>query len=62
MAGKKKQIQGPAGWAVITNWLAAKGLKAFPFQEEAWQMYLEGQSGIINAPTGFGKTVSISRS
>lgn len=47
------------GERVIRDWLGAKGLKPFPFQEEAWQMYAEGQSGIINAPTGFGKTFSV---
>lgn len=47
------------GLEVISNWLSAKGLKAFPFQEETWQMHLEGLSGIVNAPTGFGKTYSV---
>lgn len=47
------------GLQVITDWLASKELKPFPFQEETWQMYVEGQSGIVNAPTGYGKTYSV---
>ena len=51
--------QQNTGHQIITNWLSAKGFKAFSFQEEAWQMYVEGLSGIVNAPTGFGKTYSV---
>lgn len=47
------------GLEIITNWLSAKGLQPFAFQEEAWQMHTEGLSGIVNAPTGFGKTYSV---
>jgi ATP-dependent Lhr-like helicase len=37
------------------NWFAARQWKPFPFQREAWQAYLEGKSGVVNAPTGSGK-------
>ncbi|QDK37265.1 ligase-associated DNA damage response DEXH box helicase [Bdellovibrio sp. NC01] len=30
--------------------------KPFPFQEEAWQAYLSGESGLLHVPTGSGKT------
>lgn len=30
--------------------------KPFPFQEEAWQAYLAGESGLLHVPTGSGKT------
>jgi ATP-dependent helicase Lhr and Lhr-like helicase len=36
-----------------------KGFKAFPYQEEAWQHIINGKSGLVNAPTGTGKTFSI---
>ncbi len=49
----------PNGFDVIRAWLAEKGLQPFAFQEEAWQHYAEGLSGIVNAPTGFGKTFSV---
>lgn len=51
--------QRSGGWKVVTSWLAAKELKPFKFQEDAWKAYLQGKSGIVNAPTGFGKTFSL---
>jgi len=41
------------------QWFEQKGWKAFPFQREAWQAYLEGHHGLVNAPTGSGKTYSL---
>ncbi len=41
------------------QWFKEKGWKAFPFQEEAWTSYLEGANGLVNAPTGSGKTYSL---
>jgi len=39
--------------------MAAEGRQPFAFQEEAWQYILEGRSGLVNAPTGCGKTFSV---
>ncbi len=39
--------------------MKAAGNKPFDFQKESWQKYEDGFSGIINAPTGFGKTFSV---
>lgn len=47
------------GHTVITDWLTRKGFTAFAFQEETWQHIAEGASGLVNAPTGFGKTYSV---
>ncbi len=47
------------GWQVITEWLAARDRKPFTFQEDAWKHYLQGRSGLVNAPTGYGKTFSL---
>lgn len=41
------------------QWFTSNGWKVFPFQQEAWQAYLSGKSGIVNAPTGSGKTYSL---
>ena len=41
------------------DWFHANDWKPFPFQLEAWGKYLSGYSGMINAPTGFGKTYSL---
>src|ERR1700710_676990 len=40
------------------SWLASSGRVAFAFQREAWLAYLRGESGLINAPTGTGKTLA----
>jgi ATP-dependent Lhr-like helicase len=37
-------------------WFAAQGWRAFPFQDEVWNAYARGESGLIHAPTGMGKT------
>jgi ATP-dependent helicase Lhr and Lhr-like helicase len=41
------------------DWFAHQGWKPFDFQLEAWQAHGEGKSGIVNAPTGSGKTYSL---
>jgi len=53
------QLEKSKGFLVITQWLAAKGLAPFPFQQQAWQHILRGDSGLVNAPTGCGKTYSV---
>jgi len=41
------------------DWFATQNWTPFPFQEEAWQRHLSGESGVVNAPTGSGKTYSL---
>ena len=41
------------------RWFASKGWKVFPFQTSAWKHYQDGFNGIVNAPTGSGKTYSL---
>lgn len=41
------------------SWFKSKKWKAFPFQLETWQACEEGYSGIVNAPTGSGKTYAL---
>jgi ATP-dependent Lhr-like helicase len=55
------QTSDPAGPSLIDAadaWLASEGRRAFDFQHEAWLAYLAGGSGLINAPTGTGKTLA----
>ena len=40
-------------------WFEANEWKAFPFQIQAWNAYWKRENGIVNAPTGSGKTLSI---
>lgn len=53
------QLENSKGYHVVSAWLQSKGYKAFMYQEEAWQHIIDGKSGLINAPTGTGKTFSI---
>jgi ATP-dependent helicase Lhr and Lhr-like helicase len=41
------------------EWFEGRGWTPFPFQIEAWEAYLNGKSGLVNAPTGSGKTYSL---
>ena len=36
-----------------------KSWKPSPFQQQAWDAYLKGYSGLIHAPTGTGKTLAV---
>jgi len=53
------QLQQSKGFNVIKQWLAEKGLSPFPFQQQTWQHIIQGESGLVNAPTGCGKTFSV---
>ena len=53
------QIERTKGYKEIIAWMKASGNAPFDFQREAWQEYNEGFSGIVNAPTGYGKTFSV---
>ena len=39
-------------------WFASRGWTVFPFQREVWDAYLAGQSGLVHAATGTGKTLA----
>lgn len=52
-------MQKSKGYHIITQWLAIKGLHPFPFQEETWLHINKNKSGLVNAPTGCGKTFSV---
>lgn len=41
------------------DWFESRGWKPFPFQIDTWKAYLDGKSGLVNAPTGSGKTYSL---
>lgn len=53
------QLKESRGYRIISNWLEGKSFKAFAYQEEAWQQIINGKSGLVNAPTGTGKTFSV---
>ncbi|WP_373014500.1 ligase-associated DNA damage response DEXH box helicase [Mucilaginibacter sp.] len=47
------------GQQVIQQWYKQKRWKQFPFQKEMESVYLSGYSGLLNAPTGSGKTFAL---
>ncbi len=47
------------GYKTIAAWMTAEGRQPFAFQEETWEHILAGRSGLVNAPTGCGKTFSV---
>ena len=53
------KLQSSAGYTVISNWLSEKGNQPFLFQQQTWQQILNKKSGLVNAPTGYGKTFSV---
>jgi ATP-dependent Lhr-like helicase len=45
------------GWAEPAEaWFAARGWTPFDFQRDVWEAYRRGESGLIHAATGTGKT------
>ncbi|MCM5570835.1 ligase-associated DNA damage response DEXH box helicase [Burkholderiaceae bacterium FT117] len=44
--------------AAADRWFAARGLKPFAFQREVWRAMRDGESGLLHATTGAGKTWS----
>jgi ATP-dependent Lhr-like helicase len=47
------------GFNVIQQWMADKNISPFRFQIETWKKFGNGYSGMVVAPTGFGKTYSV---
>jgi ATP-dependent Lhr-like helicase len=54
-----KTLQQSQGYKIINDWMASKGHVPFKFQEQTWAKYHNGYSGMVVAPTGFGKTFSV---
>ncbi len=53
------QLHQSPGYKTITHWLSQNQRKPFDFQELAWQHIMDNKSGLVNAPTGCGKTYSV---
>lgn len=47
------------GYRVIHHWMQSHGQTPFRFQLKTWEKYHNGFSGMVVAPTGFGKTFSV---
>ena len=47
------------GYQIIKKWMDEKDRKPFSFQSETWFKFSNNYSGMVIAPTGFGKTFSV---
>ena len=54
-----QKFEQSEGYQIIQRWLKEKGMTPFTFQKETWQRFSNGYSGMVVAPTGFGKTYSV---
>lgn len=52
-------IRSTPGYSIVKDWFQSLGNQPFSFQEESWQRFHDGYSGLVIAPTGFGKTFSV---
>ncbi|HEU4850846.1 MAG TPA: ligase-associated DNA damage response DEXH box helicase [Telluria sp.] len=43
----------------VDAWFARRGWKVFPFQRAVWKAAIAGQSGLLHANTGAGKTYAV---
>ena len=51
---KKEQL-----YQIAENWFHNQNWKPFPFQTQTWTAFLQGKNGLLNAPTGSGKTYAL---
>ncbi len=51
-------ISNGDGIARVEAWFAARGMEPFAFQREVWRRYFAGESGLVHAATGTGKTLA----
>ena len=44
---------------IAETWFQEQNWKPFKFQKDAWTAFLQGKNGLLNAPTGSGKTYAL---
>jgi len=54
-----KALEERFNYKIIYKWFKKKGWNPFKYQIETWNSFLSGKSGLLNAPTGSGKTYAI---
>lgn len=47
------------GYLKIEQWFTQRGWEPFDYQREVWKTFLSGKNGLLNAPTGSGKTYAL---
>ncbi|MBT8185176.1 MAG: DEAD/DEAH box helicase, partial [Eudoraea sp.] len=46
-------------YSIAENWFLQQKWQPFAFQKETWKAFLKGSNGLLNAPTGSGKTYAL---
>ncbi|HEX4326955.1 MAG TPA: DEAD/DEAH box helicase, partial [Burkholderiales bacterium] len=54
-----QEPEAPGPPVSIPGWFAARGWQAFSFQREVWAAMAAGNSGLLHASTGSGKTYAV---
>ena len=44
---------------IAESWFQEQNWKVFSFQKQTWNAFLKGKNGLLNAPTGSGKTYAL---
>jgi ATP-dependent Lhr-like helicase len=52
-------LKEPELFRIAENWFHQQSWEPFPFQKETWNAFLDGKHGLLNAPTGSGKTYAL---
>jgi len=46
-------------YSIAETWFQEQKWKPFKFQKDSWTAFLQGKNGLLNAPTGSGKTYAL---
>ncbi len=52
-------MSAPGARSLLDRWFRSRGWRPFEFQREVWAAYSAGESGLIHAATGTGKTLAV---